>query len=146
MPAETDDTPETETATNQPPAENLQTRLQQLQSDLEQARREIASLERRQKIDRLLTESDPVDLEVARLLTEAAVEMMDEPDVKLAIDDLRRQKPFLFRRKSESVGAAASMPARVRSVDQRAQAAARRAVESGDRRDLLRYLRLRRGK
>ena len=50
---------------------------------------------------------------VARLLTEAAVETMAEPDVASAIDELRRSKPYLFRRKTTQAGA---MPARISSI------------------------------
>lgn len=110
--------------------------------ELEQARQVIDQLERRQQIDAVLAEVDAVDLDVARLLTEAAVEMMDEPDIKLAIDDLRRHKPYLFRNRDRG---ASAMSARYpeNSVYQ-AEAAADRAAMTGDRRDLLRYLRIRR--
>lgn len=120
-------------------------RLQDLQVELEQARQTIDALDRRQRIDAMLADAEAVDLEVARLLTEAAVEVMDEPDVKLAIDELRRLKPYLFRRRAD--GGAASMPARQRGGGgHHADEAADRAASTGDRRDLLRYLRLRRTK
>ncbi len=116
--------------------------LQDTQAELEQVRQTMDKLERRQHIDALLADADAVDLEVARLLTEMAVEMMDEPDVKLAIEDLRRHKPYLFRQRL--VGASA-MPARGHdTADHQSQQAAEQAAVSGDRRDLLRYLRLRR--
>ena len=118
-------------------------RLAQMESELDEARQTVTRLERRQRIDELLAQSDAVDLEVARLLTEAAVETMDEPDVKLAIDDLRRHKPYLFRHRPG--GSASAMSAHV--SDDRgstARGAAAQAAVSGDRRDLLRYLRLRR--
>ncbi|MCE9590166.1 MAG: hypothetical protein K8S99_06545 [Planctomycetes bacterium] len=115
--------------------------LQDTATELEQSRQMISRLERRQKIDELLADSDTVDVELARLLTEAAVEMMDEPDLKLAIDDLRQSKPYLFRHRAPDRAMSA------RSPDPRhthADNAARRAVETGKRRDLLSYLRLRR--
>jgi hypothetical protein len=101
-----------------------------LQADLAAARETIRALERRQKIDAALADSDPIDTEVARLLTEAAVAGMDEPDVKLAIEDLRRQKPYLFRRREAGP---AAMPARTPRPPQSltADAAAKRAIETG---------------
>ncbi len=120
----------------------LRGRLQDQGVELEQARRMIERLERRERINELLVGSDAVDLEVARLLTEAAVEGMDRPDVREAVEDLKRHKPFLFRRRDARAGA---MPAYEGGAGEgSAEAAAERASESGDRRDLLRYLRLRR--
>lgn len=121
----------------------LQNKLKDAQDELGKTQRTIAQLERRQKIDALLADADAVDFEVARLLTEAAVEVMEEPDVATAIEELRRGKPYLFRhRAAPSAGA---MPARARGHDSSTtMEAAQVAAASGDRRDLLRYLRLRR--
>ena len=121
----------------------LRQSVEAMQRELEEAQQTVSQLERRQKVDAMLAESQVVDLQVARLLTEAAIESMDAPDVELAIADLRRSKPYLFRnRAGQEVSA---MSARAEEMTQPAEDAARRAVESGDRRDLLRYLRLRRG-
>lgn len=122
--------------------------LEELQKELEQTRQTVNRLDRRQKIDSLLTDSQTVDLEAARLLTEAAVEMMSEPDIRLAIEDLRRQKPYLFRRRAgESGPVAQAMSRRTIGQDEAAdiqlEQAAEQAMRTGDRRDLLRYLRLR---
>jgi hypothetical protein len=85
-----------------------------------------------------------VDVEVARLLTQAAVEAMEQPDVAAAIDELRRRKPYLFRQRRRPE--ASAMPARSHTAAgaSRANDAAEAAAATGDRRDLLRYLRLRR--
>ena len=121
----------------------LQSQLSETQTALSQTRQTIAQLERRQKIDALLADADAVDFEVARLLTEAAVEVMDQPDVALAIADLKRGKPYLFRQRSG--GMTQAMSARPRdSHSHSTHEAAQAAATSGDRRDLLHYLRLRR--
>jgi len=123
-------------------ANDLKGEVQDARVELEQARQSIIQLERRQKIDELLIDSEVVDLEVARLLTEVAVEMMDEPDVKMTIDDLKRHKPYLFKTRGSD---GSFMAARLReSSHHETEQAAGRAAISGDRRDLLRYLRLRR--
>ena len=114
--------------------------LEQIESQLTESQQLIASLEKRQKIDALLAESDVIDLEAARLLTERVIEEMDEPDVKLAIDDLRRHKPYLFHRSQQ----ARLMSAAVQTTGHELDHVAAEARASGDRRDLLRYLRLRR--
>ncbi|MFI4898392.1 MAG: hypothetical protein ACIARR_11265 [Phycisphaerales bacterium JB059] len=72
-------------------------RIAALEAELEAAREALEASERRRQIDLALSDSDTVDLEVARLLTEAAVSQMDEPDVALAVEELRARKPFLFR-------------------------------------------------
>ncbi|MEM9881677.1 MAG: hypothetical protein AAF800_02020 [Planctomycetota bacterium] len=112
-----------------------------LKDDLEASRQTITLLERRQKIDALLAGSDAVDLEAARLLTEVVVGQMDEPDVEEAVRELRRQKPYLFRRPVRSAPTAMSPDV---EEPHDASAAAERAAATGDRRDLLDYLRLRR--
>jgi signal recognition particle GTPase len=120
----------------------LKGQLQDTNVELEQSRSLIDKLERRQQIDEVLSESDAVDLEVTRLLTEAAVEMMEDPDIREVVEDLRRHKPYLFRKQSVKatvMGAHPRGPGRS-EVNQ----AAEQAAATGNRRDLLRYLRLRR--
>lgn len=121
----------------------LRAQLEQTQQSYEQAERTIDSLERRQRMDELLTEADAIDLDAARLLTEAAVQGMDEPDLAEAVADLRRYKPYLFRAELEAPGGLALAP-RLDGADDPLARAAEQAQDSGDRRDLLRYLRLRR--
>lgn len=123
--------------------EGLQAQLTQAQQRFEQAEQTIDSLERRQRIDALLAEADAIDIDAARLLTEAAVQSMDEPDVAEAVDDLRRHKPFLFHPDSSSADGLALAP-QIEGHDDPLAQAAEQAQHSGDRRDLLRYLRLRR--
>jgi multidrug efflux pump subunit AcrA (membrane-fusion protein) len=122
--------------------QELSKKLAESKQELDAAREDLQSLERRQRIDQLLMESDAVDLEAARLLTEIAVQQMEEPDVQIAVSELRRRKPFLFRRTSS--GAGSSMSPKPRGHGHTLDDAAGEAVTTGNRRDLLRYLRLRR--
>ena len=143
MPDPTPDPPPTTPAT--PAKDDLDTlrhRLGDLQARLTVSDEIIASLERRQKIDAHLAQSDVVDLEVARLLTEAAVTQMDEPDVALAVKDLRRDKPYLFRDRPSPGASAMSERFDFDPLHDQADTAARAAA--GDKRALDRYLRLRR--
>ncbi|MEX0744627.1 MAG: hypothetical protein WD118_03415 [Phycisphaeraceae bacterium] len=123
----------------------LQQQVQQLTSQLDEAQQSMRHLERRQSIDSLLTESDAIDLDTARLLTERTVQAMDEPDVKLAVADLKRHKPYLFRRRA-TPGHGGMAPRLDDEQPPAAEQLAERAATTGDRRDLLRYLRLRRQK
>lgn len=124
-----------------------ESRIAELERQLREAREALDASERRRQIERALGESDTVDIETASLLTEAAVAQMDEPDVAIAIEELRRRKPFLFR--------ASPAPAAPRGIAMRPagepgddgaalDGLADRARQSGDRRELLRYLRQRR--
>lgn len=122
--------------------EALQGEYEQISRQLEQTQRQLEQVERRQRIDQLLIESEAIDLEAARLLTEAAVEQMDQADVDEAVTQLRRRKPYLFRRTSPISGG--TLSPRLRGVSVELDEAAADAAASGDRRDLLRYLRLRR--
>ena len=116
----------------------------ELQQSLEDAEQQVAMTERRRRIDQMLIDSEAIDLEAARLLTEAAIEQMDDADVELAVDELRQRKPYLFRRSSAHSGGSGSMSAHPRRKGQPVNEAAEAAAVTGDRRDLLRYLRLRR--
>jgi hypothetical protein len=92
-----------------------------------------------------LTAAKAVDLETARLLTEAVIAEMDEPDVVLAVRELCDRKPFLFGAKRHAAsGGVAMSPDQVRGGDEELSTIAQRAKSSGDRSELLRYLRARR--
>jgi hypothetical protein len=123
--------------------EEINNEINAMQAKLTEASQTIVGLERRQKVDALLTEADAIDLETARLLTEQAVALMDEPEVELAVDDLKRHKPYLFRHK-QAIGVSAMAPNIDHQGHDPAELAAEQATKTGDRRDLLRYLRLRR--
>jgi len=116
--------------------------LRDAQAELSAARDAVGSLERREKIGDHLRQAGAVDLDVARLLTEMAVADMDEPDVRAAVDDLRKHKPYLFADRAAGLSRR-SMGPRVDPPDP-ADNAAEQAGQTGDRRDLMTYLRLRR--
>lgn len=116
-------------------------KVMELERQLAAAREALDASERRRAIDLALVEAEAVDLETARLLTEMAVGQMDEKDVALAVDDLRRRKPFLFRdRPRATLGAAMGAPGEAASPAD----TARNEARTGDRRALLTYLRARR--
>jgi hypothetical protein len=121
----------------------LESKLEEMATTLAQARDALDASERRRRIDLELVQSEAVDIETARLLTEAAVAQMKAPDVARAVADLRKRKPFLFRpaRKQASAMNAAGRPAPVDELSQIAE----QARTTGDKRALLQYLRARRG-
>lgn len=119
----------------------MEAELEAALAELDQAREAIDAVERRSRIDQLLIEADAIDLEAARLLAAAAVESMDDPDVAVAVEELRQRKPYLFRRQTRGPS---SMGPRLTGTRSSLDDAADTAASTGDRRDLLRYLRLRR--
>lgn len=128
----------------------LEARVHELEGELASANASIKSVERRGEIDRELTAAKAIDLETARLLTEAAIGEMDAPDVSIAVRELCDRKPFLFACKKHGVhlgssGGAAMGPSGVFNGDEEIELMADRARSSGDRSELLRYLRVRRG-
>lgn len=125
--------------------EQLTARVSELEVALGRSQETVAQVERRGQIDRELTAAKAVDLETVRLLTEAVIDEMDEPDVVLAVRELCDRKPFLFGRMRHGASAGVSMsPASEGGGGEALGEMARSARTSGDRSELLRYLRARR--
>lgn len=138
----------------------LELRLAELERALNDSNEQLEQANRRYEIDLLLSGAGVVDIETARVMTENLISDMQVDDVAEAIEALRGRKPFLFSGHDQAgtgvagpgmaglgamgagvmgVGVAARSPAA--SLD----AIADDARTSGDRRELLRYLRARRG-
>ncbi|MDX2131611.1 MAG: hypothetical protein SFY69_06140 [Planctomycetota bacterium] len=117
-----------------------------LRAQLAAAREALDHAERRHAIELELLRADALDMETARLMTEATVAQMTEPDVAAAVAELRARKPFLFRGKRG--GAPGGTPGAVlramRGAEGAAPAEEAQAAGRGDRAALLRYLRSRR--
>lgn len=125
-------------------ADELRAALEQAQRQVAQAHEALDACETRRAIDAALFETDALDLETARLMTEAAVARMPQPDVAGAVEELRRDKPFLFRA-AVIPGAPAALSARADAAPGADLAGAlEEAAVTGDRAALLRYLRLKR--
>ena len=122
--------------------QDLSNSVKELNEQLDQVNETVVYLERRQKIDSLLTDANAIDLDTARLLTEASVSLMESEDVELAIEDLKNAKPFLF---AQHKATASFMPLHqdINELDSADKAAAK-AMQTGNKLDLLKYLRLKR--
>jgi hypothetical protein len=135
------DPPASDTAATERRTEELETELGELQSTLQDVRQALAASERTREIERHLVREGAIDLETAALLAETAAAQMRDPDVAAAVADVKRRKPFLFRpsaaRRTSAMSGEASPPPPLED-------AAVEARQSGDRRALMRYLRLRR--
>lgn len=119
-------------------------RVSELETELASANEALISTQRRGEIERELTAARTVDLETACLLTEATIGEMDEPDVAVAVRELKARKPFLFSCSKHGVHAGSAMSAQASSQSGGLGELASSARSSGDRNELLRYLRARR--
>lgn len=129
----------------------LQDELGTVHTELAQAREAIDQIERRHQVDELLAKADPIDMEAVRLLTMAAIEGAEDPDLESVIADLQSGKPLLFRQPNKKDNCAAvgsarspSIPMRGRSHARTLHEAGRQAALTGRRDDVLRYMRVRR--
>jgi len=120
-------------------------RVGELEGELSSANEAVVSTQRRGDIERELTAARAVDLETACLLTEATIGEMDEPDVAVAVRELKARKPFLFSCATHSTTGGSVMSSQMGSGSNGLGRMASSARSSGDRNELLRYLRARRG-
>lgn len=131
-------------------AESLERRVRELEGELASAREAASTAERRAEIDREAGACGAIDAETVAVLAELALGQMDEPDVRGAIEGLKKAKPFLFSRRTGGTGAAAVRTAMSAAIEPEGAGAvlgdlAEEARASGDRRALLAYLRGKRG-
>lgn len=134
----------------------LQQRLAEVEAELGSLREALERSQRRRAIELALYEAEAIDVEAATLIAEAAIEDRGG-SAEDAVARMKEEKPYLFRQLmagSERVGdpfggvmgAAGGGPGggsegTGRGIGRSAES----ARLSGDRRELLRYLRLRRG-
>lgn len=121
-------------------------RVVELEAELASAHESVTLTQRRGEIERELTAARTVDLETACLLTEATIGEMDDPDVAIAVRELRARKPFLFQCQTQGKSGMGTMSAHASGGGGDGLGSlATNARSSGDRNELLRYLRARRG-
>lgn len=123
----------------------LAARIGELERRLAQAQQELNAAALDRGIESALAGSGVIDIETGRLLVEQTLVASPEMSVEEAVGAVRRSKPFLFATGGGGFGGAAlAMRGGVGPGDGLATLA-EEAVTSGDRADLLRYLRARRG-
>lgn len=123
-------------------------RVDELVRELRGAREALRDAENRSGIIRALAGAGAVDIDTAAPLVErmlpASEGAADIGAIRSAIDELRRQRPAMFRTGGGS--RAATMGARIERATKPTvmEVAAAEAVRNGDRVSLLHYLRLKR--
>ena len=142
------DAGEAEGGAHAPRAHELESQIWELTNERDSLHRALAQSERRRQIEGLLRDAESVDVGAALLLTEAAIGEIDgDIDLKDVVAEMVRTKPYLFARDagvSRDRYRASVMAGAVDSESELVEAATA-ARETGDRRALLRYLRMRNG-
>jgi len=107
---------------------------------------ELNGIRSEQELTRRLASSGVVDLEAAVLIAKAKMEDQPEADADGVIEQLRREKQYLFADSGRVAGAKKTSGARERVQDSGTilERAAKKAATTGNRADLQEYLKLRR--
>lgn len=135
---------ETAEPTDAERVKELESRVIELEGALAEARAAVASASRKAEIERALTAAGAIDLEITTPLVEQVVSGMDEPDVGKAVRDVRAGKSFLFRTAAGGGVKSEAMAGDSAVAGSGLDDLASDAKASGERGDLLRYLRARR--
>ncbi len=127
--------------------EALAEQLAQVESQAREMAEQLQSLQIEQKLMRKLAAAGAVDLETAVLIAKARVEGKEKADLDGAIEQLRKEKQYLFAGQAER-GMTAKRTAGAKDRMQNSQTvlekAAKEAAVTGSRTDLQKYLKLRR--
>lgn len=128
-------------------AEVLTEQLAQAKSQATKMSEELNNIRFEQKLTRKLVAAGSVDLETAVLIAKNRMEGQDEADIDGVIEQLRREKQYLFAGTSSAAGTTkktAGVKERVQHSQTVLERAAKKAATTGNRTDLQEYLKLRR--
>ena len=126
--------------------ETLAEQLAQAKAEASEMAAQLKDVEVEQKLTRKLAAAGAVDLEAAILVAKARVEGETETDVDRAIEQLRREKQYLFTNAGTPAVAKKTAGVKDRAHNEQTilERAAKKASATGNRVDLQEYLRLRR--
>jgi hypothetical protein len=127
----------------------LESRAADLERELRGAQEQLRTEKVRREIDAELVKADAIDPEVLRPLVEQQLaqppaEGKPKADARSVVARLRQQKAFLFKRPTDVAPSGATGVRHAGGSETPVARAAREAQETGDRRALLHYLRLKR--
>lgn len=113
----------------------------------DEARVQLVATGNQRRAERLMIEAGVVDLEAASLLLSKRIDLageLEEEAVRRGVEQLLLDKPFLVRPSASLPPSTASPRSEKPGSFAQLTKAAERAVQSGSRRDVAEYLRLRR--
>jgi uncharacterized protein YhaN len=134
-------------------AQSAEKKIEELTEQLVQAKTQTAELSEQlsdiqteQKLTRQLVAAGVVDLETAVLIARSKLQDKDDADVTDVIEQLKKEKQFLFTSGSPSPVPTKTAGARDRVTNSQTllEKAAKKAATTGNRTDLHEYLKLRR--
>ena len=134
-------------------AQSAEKKVEALVEDLAEAKTQAAKMSEQlkgiqaeQKIMRKLAAAGAVDLEAAVLIARARIEDEPEADLDGVVEQLKKEKQYLFTNAGGAATAKKTAGAKERVANSQTilDTAARRAATTGNRADLQKYLRLRR--
>jgi TRAP-type mannitol/chloroaromatic compound transport system substrate-binding protein len=107
---------------------------------------ELGNLQIEQKLAQKLVAAGVADLETALLVAKARMEGKSEGEINSCVDQLRKEKSYLFSGSAQVLTARRTAGARERTTHNQTalEQAAKKAARTGSRTDLLQYLKLRR--
>ena len=107
---------------------------------------QLSDIQTEQKLMRKLTAAGTVDLETAVLIAKARMQGQTEADLDGVIEQLRKEKQYLFGGTSGAVTARKTAGAKERMPNNQTilERVAKKAATTGNRADLQEYLKLRR--
>ena len=128
-------------------AEGLTAELSEARGQIEKLNEELGTIRMEQKLMQKLSAAGAVDLEAASLLVKSRIDEQTDEGIDKAIENLKKEKQYLFSKTSSSVTVVkgtVGAKEKVSSAQTVLERAAKRASETGDRKDLQEYLRVRR--
>ena len=128
--------------------ETLAEQLAQAKIEAAKAAEQLNEAQMEQKLMRRLASAGAVDLETAVLIARSRMVDGVKPDIDSVVEQLKKEKRYLFAVDSDKAGFAVSRTAgakdRVRDGRGAIEKAAKRAAMTGNRADLQEYLKMRR--
>jgi hypothetical protein len=126
--------------------ETLTEQLAEANSQVSEMTKELRSIQIEQTLIRKLAVAGAVDLETAVLIAKAKTEGETEADLDGVIEQLKKEKQYLFATSSRAVTVkkTASAKDRIQNSQTTLERAAKKAATTGNRTDLQEYLKLRR--
>lgn len=127
-------------------AEVLSEQLAQAKSQMTKMSEQLGDIQTEQKLMRRLAAAGAVDVETAVLLAKARLNGGQEADFESVVEQLKKEKQYLFAGDSSTLKITKTAGARQRVTSSQAtlERAAKKAATTGNRTDLQEYLKLRR--
>jgi uncharacterized protein YhaN len=126
--------------------ETLTEQLAQAKSQTAELSEQLSDIQTEQKLMRQLAAAGAVDLETVVLIARARMQDKDDADVTGVIEQLKKEKQYLFAGNSPGATPTKTAGARDRVTNNQTllERAAKKAATTGNRTDLHEYLKLRR--